>query len=219
MQETAILQAGWYRHPQFRVPYELANSRSSLTSKDNECIATVCKSMKLYVEPMTSGIDKLYNDAVSEKVLDAHLRAQTAQLNVNKAAKATQVTLDNTKPLPATKMTAYIQQAIQAGIKEAVKNLSPPAKNSQGHAKAQAVEPKGNAKKRQKGKGNGNNRKETQSPEPSNKRQRNNSPKENNNSPTAQETPNSNNRKRPNNKGRKGKKGPNRQGAAKDADA
>ena len=219
-QIKAILQAGWYRRPQFHVPYELANSHSLLTSKDNECIAIICKSMKLYVEPMTAGIDKLYNDAVSEKVLDAHLRAQTAQLNVNQAAKATQAALDNTKPLPASDMTTYIQQAIQAGIKEAVKNLSSPAKNSQGHAKAQAVEPNGNSKKRYKGKGNGNNRKEIQSPEPSNKRVRINSPKDNNNSPKAQDKkPTNNNRKRPNNKGRYGKKGPNRQDAAKDAEA
>ena len=169
---------------------------------------------------MTAGIDKLYNDAVNEKVLDAHLRAQTAHIKVNNAAKATQAALDNTKPLPAADMAAYIQQAVLAGIEKAVKNLSPPAKNSKGHAKAQAVEPKGNLKKRQKGKGNGNNRKDIQSPEPSNKRVRINSPKDNNNSPKAQEKkPNNNNRKRPNNKWRNGKKGPNRQDAATDAEA
>ena len=219
LQIKAILQASWYRKPYFHEAYELANTYSDLTSKDRECIAIICKSMMLYVEPMTAGIDKLYNDAVNEKVLDAHLRAQTAHIKVNNAAKATQAALDNTKPLPAADMAAYIQQAVLAGIEKAVKNLSPPAKNSKGHAKAQAVEPKGNLKKRQKGKGNGNNRKETQSPDPTNKCQRPNSPRDNNRSPKAQETPNNNNRKRPNNKGRNGKKGPNRQDAAKDAEA
>jgi len=220
LQIKAILQASWYRKPYFHEAYELANTYSDLTSKDRECIAIICKSMMLYVEPMTAGIDKLYNDAVNEKVLDAHLRAQTAHIKVNNAAKATQAALDNTKPLPAADMAAYIQQAVLAGIEKAVKNLSPPAKNSKGHAKAQAVEPKGNLKKRQQGKGNGNNRKDIQSPEPSNKRVRINSPKDNNNSSKAQEKkPNNNNRKRPNNKWRNGKKGPNRQDAATDAEA
>jgi hypothetical protein len=215
LQCKAVLQAGWYRPPKLRVAYELASARSSLTTKDLECINKICESMQLYVEPMTAGIQKLFNDAVQEKILDAHLRAQTKQLNIQNAAKATQAALDNTQTKSETDMEAFIQRAISAGIEQAVKNLTlPTSKNSKGHAKAPAVEPKGKGNKRPKG----NDKKEKpekQSQEPANKRQRTKNQKDDNNAPEIQEKSNKN-RQRPKNKRRNGgKKGNDRQGAAK----
>ena len=169
--------------------------------------------MKLYVEPMTAGIQKLFNDALQEKILEAHLRAQQAQVNVQNAAKATQAALDNTKATSKIDMQAYIQNAISAGIEKAVKSLAHPnQKNSQGHAKAHAVEPKGN-NKRQKSKGKN---KEKTSPEPANKRQRTKTQEDDNNAPKTKDKWKKN-QQRPNKKRgcNGGKKGQGHQGAAK----
>jgi hypothetical protein len=170
--------------------------------------------MQLYVEPMTAGIQKLFDDAVQEKILDAHLRAQTKQLNIQNAAKATQAALDSTQTKSETDMEAFIQRAISAGIEKAVKNLTlPTAKNSKGHAKAPAVEPKGKANKRPKG-NDKKEKQEKQSQEPARKRQRTKNQKDDNNAPEIQEKSNKN-RQRPKNKRRNGgKKGNDRQGAA-----
>ena len=75
---------------------------------------------------MSAGIQKLFDDAVQEKILDAHLRAQTAQQNVQNAAKATQAALDKSKPTSETDMEAFIQNAINAGIEKAIKNFNSP---------------------------------------------------------------------------------------------
>jgi hypothetical protein len=214
MQCKAILQAGWYRPPKLRVAYELASTRGLLTSKDLSCINTICASMKKYVEPMTAGIQQLFDEAVQEKILDAHLRAQTAQKNVQNAAKATQAALDTTTPTSETDMAAYIKRAISAGVEEAVKLLKPsPQKNSQGHAKSPAVEPKGNSTKRQKGKGKN---KEQKTPETaSNKRQHTNTREDDNNAPKNKEK--SNTKRKNSNRGKRGgKKSKSHQGDADD---
>jgi hypothetical protein len=81
--------------------------------------------MTKYVEPMTASIQKLFDEPLNEKILEAHLRAQQKRLGVHNAAKATQKALEEKPPTAETVVAAFTQRLITKGLTKALKALNP----------------------------------------------------------------------------------------------